>query len=71
MDIRDSSTCWAIFDARRIQEAQKLILGQGQRKFDSPSDAITAAIMAISALERFRGCSSEPPGLSRRLRRRG
>lgn len=47
MDITDSSTYWAIFDEGHIQEAQKLILRQGHRKFDSPSDAITAAIMAI------------------------
>lgn len=53
MDIRDSSAYWAILDEGRIEEAQRIILRQGRKKFGSPSDAIVAAIMAITDLERL------------------
>ena len=51
MDIRDSSTFWAIFDEGRIEEAQRSILRLGRQKFGSPNDALVAAIMAITVLE--------------------
>jgi hypothetical protein len=51
MDIRDSSTYWAIFEEGRIEEAQKLIVLFGQQKLGSPSDTIIATIKGTNNLE--------------------
>jgi hypothetical protein len=51
--MRESSAYQAILDEGRIESLQQTLLRLGRRKFGSPTDAITAVIMATSDRERL------------------
>jgi predicted transposase YdaD len=55
--MKESTTYQYILDEGRaegaVREARKILLRQGQRRFGPPSDAISAALAAITDLERL------------------
>jgi hypothetical protein len=51
--MRESTTYQAILDEGREDEARKLLLRQGRRKFGQPEPAVEAALQAIGDLARL------------------
>lgn len=51
--MHDSVTYQAVLDEGRGEEARKLLLLQGERRFGPPDAATVAAVRAITDLERL------------------
>ncbi|HTU91123.1 MAG TPA: hypothetical protein VMF69_13680 [Gemmataceae bacterium] len=62
--MRESSAYQAILEEGAIGEAQATLLRQGQRKFGSPSDAMTVSVRAIADLERLHRMTDQIPMVS-------
>ena len=51
--MRESTTYMGIIEEGRIEEAQRIILRQGKKRFGKPSAAVQSAIQGLASIERL------------------
>jgi hypothetical protein len=51
--MRESSTYQYILDEGRVEEAQKILLRLGRKKFGPPGEVVQSALSAITDLDRL------------------